>query len=133
MSERRKIASQNQEKNCDTGNIAGTTVSFRLFNPYYQKLEKAALAARITSHQMARQLLVATLENPSKEELVQDLYEIGGNIEFLLTETRELRREVASLKISLAASVELLLTTVGAISPDDARTVVDDLFEGEGM
>lgn len=106
-------------------------ISFRLKADYSAKLRSMSQVARTSHNQIARQLLVTVLENPHPHELVQDLHEVGVNIEFLLAETHRLSREVASLKVALAASIELILTIAGGITPDDARLVIDELFQGE--
>jgi hypothetical protein len=106
------------------------TISFRLVSEYRKKLENSAKAAGVTSHQMARQLLVAALENPSREDLIKDLYELTVTSEFLLEEVRTVHREIALLRGALAGSLSLFLATVG-VSEQDVEQLIDDLFQSE--
>lgn len=106
------------------------TISFRLVPEYRKKLENSAKAAGVTPHQMARQLLVATLENPSREDLIKDLYELTVTSEFLLEEVRTVHREIALLRSALAGSLSLFLATVG-VSEQDVDQLIDDLFQSE--
>ncbi|MBW4444275.1 MAG: hypothetical protein KME10_24220 [Plectolyngbya sp. WJT66-NPBG17] len=104
------------------------TISFRLVSEYRKKLENSAKAAGVTSHQMARQLLVTALENPSREDLIKDLYELTVTSEFLLEEVRVVHREMALLRGALAGSLSIFLATVG-VSEEDVDHLVDDLFK----
>lgn len=125
--EKRRLVKDRQPSQSPTD----STISFRLVAEYGAKLERAAKAAKVTPHQMARQLLVAALECPQREELVTDLYELNGNLEFLLAEVRELRRELAHLKVGFAASIELLLVNVAGVAPETAQETIDSLFGEE--
>ncbi|MCY6494545.1 hypothetical protein [Leptolyngbya sp. GGD] len=79
---------------------------------------------------MARQLLVTALENPSREDLIEDLDQLTVTSEVLLEQVRELHRELASLKGVLAGCLSLFLATVG-VSEQDVEQLMNDLFKSE--
>lgn len=119
-----------EQKGRGSPRTTNDTISFRLVAEYRKKLENSAKAAGVTSHQMARQLLVAALENPSREDLIKDLYELTATSEFLLEEVRVVHREMALLRGALAGSLSLFLATVG-VSEQDVDHLIDDLFKSE--
>jgi hypothetical protein len=106
-------------------------ISFRLPPPYGDKLIQRAAITNVSLHQAARTLVIACLEDPKPADLVTSLYELVADSEFGLTELRAVRRDIASFKVALAASLELFLTTAAEIDPQDAAQLVDGLLHLE--
>lgn len=104
-------------------------VSFRLLDPYARQLEQAAADAQTTYHQLARQLLVAALECPSTAMLLTGIADLGSETASVRAEMRLLSHEMAALKVSIAATLEFLLLSVGALTQEEAKEVLKDLFD----
>lgn len=104
-------------------------VSFRLMEPYARQLEQSAADAQMTYHQFARQLLVAALEDPSSAMLLTGIADLGSETASVRAEMRSLSREVTSLKVSIAATLEFLLLSVGELTQEEAKEVLKDLFD----
>jgi type IV secretory pathway protease TraF len=94
-------------------------------------LKRAATVTKSTPSVVARSLLVSSLEQPSKEDLTDELARASAEISSVSLEVSLLRQELTELRASLAASVELLLVYFGGISEEDAIKTIDPLFYSE--
>jgi hypothetical protein len=111
--------------------VKDLNVNFRLPPQFAEKLQQRALETDVSMHQAARTLVIASLEDPKPIDLVTSFYELVADSEFGLTELRAVRRDIASFKVALAASLELFLTTAAEIDPQDATQLVDGLLDLE--
>jgi len=83
----------------------------------------------MSEHEFARFLVVAALENPEETLIKKDLYELTLDTEYLISETRELRRAQATLKVLLGALASLLLSRIGNMTPHEADELIEEVFD----
>lgn len=108
-------------------NSGNPTISFRLGGEYYQRLKQVATATNSTPSIVARSLLVSSLEQPSQEELSAELASLRAEVSSGSLEVSLVRQELAQLRASLSAGLELLLVC-GGVSEEDAIAAIDPLF-----
>lgn len=111
-------------------------VGFRLSEEYLRRLEDVAAAARVSRHQMARDLLVMSLTGVSQEELLVAISEISLNVTEVHERLAELTVQQIRLTHNLAAAVEWLSLTIAdskdrAIDSERLHEVVMALFFAE--
>ena len=110
-----------------------TTVSFRLISKYYERLATAANAAHVTPHHLAREILVAALESPSRNALLREFHEITGEVALLRLEVEALRAQTKQFSAVQVVTTKLLLIYVGGLTESEAQAAMEELFElGEG-
>ncbi|MEM9803748.1 MAG: hypothetical protein AAF959_00585 [Cyanobacteria bacterium P01_D01_bin.56] len=101
--------------------------------PYSDRVRLAAKTSQSSTNGIARQLLVATLENPSRESLLQELSVVAEKTEHLRYEISVLHNEIEGLRLATYLTTELLLILIGGLSPEEAHQVMEEvLAEGEG-
>lgn len=103
-------------------------VSFRLPEPYPEKLVSLAAKANMSEHEFARFLLITAFENPDDTLSKKDLYELTLDSEFLIAEVRELRKDYAKLKVQIAAIASLFLSKFTALTEEETEVLIEEIF-----
>lgn len=124
------MSSRNGRTEAAEPQSSGGKISFRLVPEFSERLKAAAQGAKVSPNQMARTLLVTALETPSRQELVEDLYEASTNTESLLTEVRDLRQELATLSYAVSAILEIFLSNQVGLSEPEIEVLLCELFAG---
>jgi hypothetical protein len=109
------------------------TVGIELPGVYGEQVRQAAIAAGVSHTKIARQILIAALEKPTQESLLQEIATLTAEVGYLKQELQVLQHECQSSRIAIYLTTELLLVLVGGLSPDEAHQVIEIvLAEGDG-
>lgn len=109
-------------------------VTFRLPDPYPEKLLSLSEKANMGEHEFARFLLITALDNPDDTLSKKDLYELTLDSEYLISEVRELRKDYAKLKVQIGAIASIFLSKLTDLTEEESDELIEEIFrsvEGE--
>lgn len=113
----------------DCGEI---TVTIKLPGRYGKQVRHAAGVAGVSNTKIARQILIAALENPSRESLLQEISTMAAEVGYLRREIEVLQRDSEGLRLATYLTTELLLVLIGGLSPEEAHKSIEMvLAEGD--
>ena len=77
---------------------------------------------------MAREILVAALESPSRNALLREFHEITGEVALLRLEVEALRAQTEQFSAVQVVTTKLLLIYVGGLTKSEAQAAMEELF-----